>query len=517
MKWKSTRFNNIIGKKGIKRITSAITAVVVVIACLPMTDIADGSKSLYTKFLMLKNFMAAVAEEETPVPYTDLDYGYTIEDATEGSIIKISNIEQLIAYSHAYYNSAINESGYVSHQNDTIVFAFGEDNIYKIPSRNENRQENFEPIGTSAVPFKGRILFDGSSASTFYLEAPLFAYVCDNVKIAERSNENTPKRITIASATPAVYDAVFARHVCSDEVEATTANWQLNYGWYTDDLGKVYTSMIGEVDSGAVVNFDVTNNAISGSAQANVLNTGTGNVGIICGTLNGKLTATYSGTNTNFYVTAEQGNAGGFVGSMGADSEFTLNVADNPMGTNRIKSDTGYAGGIVGQNNGGSITVNYTGSGDGYPISQTTTGALGAGGIAGYYKPKTGEVAFNASPFDIDSCNLTVTSSDAYAGGLFGKVENNGSLLTISGASTTVVNSILCDTYSDTTGVAAKSYGGIIGYYSATNLTDSLEINTLKAETNSTFVCPAYGGGIGKINGASYVKFDTFVVNSALA
>ena len=48
MKWKSTRFNNIIDKKGIKRVTSAITAMAVVIACLPMTDIADGSKSLYT-------------------------------------------------------------------------------------------------------------------------------------------------------------------------------------------------------------------------------------------------------------------------------------------------------------------------------------------------------------------------------------------------------------------------------------------------------------------------------------
>ncbi len=513
---KTERLKYIFKGKKAKRVTSFITAITMMMACLPMSEIADGSKSLYADYLMMKASLTAHAEEEVHAAYTDLDYAYTIENDSEGNIIKISSIEQLIWYSHAYYNFAIGESGYADHQNDTIVFAFGDSNTNsKIPSHSENLQNNYEPIGTSSKPFKGKILFH-DAASTFYLEAPFFNYLCDNVIIAERSDHNTARSITIASATPAIYDCVFARHVCSDDDDSTEANWLLNYGWYTDDLGKVYTSMIGEIDSGAVVNFDVTNNAINGSAQSNVLNTDSGNAGIICGTLNGKLTATYSGSNTDFYVTAEQGNAGGFVGSMGEDSEFTLNISSNPMGTNRIKSDTGYAGGIVGMNNGGSITINYTGSDDGYSIAQTITGASGAGGIAGYYKPKTGNATFDASPFDIN-CKLTVTGNEAYVGGLFGKVENDGSILTISGSSSTTVRSNHCDEYEDTAGVAAKAYGGIIGFYSAANTTGSLEINTFEGETNSTFVCPAYGGAIGKINGASYVKCDTFTLNSAAA
>lgn len=530
MKQRSIRAeNNTVDKKTFKRVASFVTAMLMTVTCLPMSEIADSSKSLYTKLRTLQESLTAVAEDEAPVPedetfvpYTDLDYAYTTEYENEGAVIKISNIEQLIWYSHAYCNAANGVAGYANHQNDTIVFAFGQDAIYKISSRNQSRQENYEPIGTEDVPFKGRILFDGSSASTFYLEAPLFGYICDNVKIAQRGDDNTPKRITIASATPAVYEPVLARHVCDDNTTAS-ANWQLNYGWYTDDLGKVYTSMIGEIASGAEVNFDVTNNAVSGNAKANVLNAGTGDAAIICGKLDGKLTATYSGTNTDFYVTAEQGNAGGFVGSMGEGSELTLNISDNPMGTSRIKSDTGYAGGIVGQNNGGSVTVNYADSGNGYPIVQTITGNLGAGGVAGYYKPKTGAASFDASQFCfdvenngvVDALKLTVTGTEAYAGGLFGKVENNGSNMMISGAANTVVVSNHCDVQEDVEGTAASAYGGIIGYYTAANTTDSLEINTLKTDMTSAFSNPAYGGGIGQINGASYVKFDTFSVNSA--
>ena len=502
-------------KRIIKRFVSFITASVMSLACFPVSEMIDSGK----KMRSFINTLTVSAETAAHDPYTDIDYSYTVESGNEGSIIKITNIEDLVWYSHAYYNFAIGEDGYADHQNDTIVIAFGENNNYLIPSLRENMGENFEPIGTEDYPFMGKVLVDGSSTSTFYMEAPLFGVVCDNVKIAERSDENTPKRITIATATPAVYDCVFARKVKDDGDNETSAVWQLNYGWYTDNLGKVYTSMIGEIGSGAEVSFDVTNNAVRDSARSNVINTGEGDVGIICGKLDdsAKLTATYSGTNTGFSVVADDGNAGGFVGYMGDSSEFELNIDDNPMGTNRILSRTGYAGGIVGMNEGGTVTVVLNGSLTEYPIEQNIIGYSGAGSIFGYYKPCAGNVSFDASVFSIDS-TLTVTDTAAYAGGMFGKVENDGSILTITGDSDTVVSSCLIDVQEDVSGTAAAVYGGLIGEYYAANNTDSLEFNTIKSSVSDSMEShtPVYGGGIGYVSGTAYVKFDTFTLDSAV-
>jgi hypothetical protein len=176
----------------------------------------------------------------------------------------------------------------------------------------------------------------------------------------------------------------------------------------------------------------------------------------------------------------------------------------NIQGSNQgINASSGYAGGIVGYCNGGTIKFNNTNA---YSLTQNITGSTGAGGVAGYYSTiATDPATENYNRYAVSTDDIGITNScklngDGYCGGLFGEVNNDGDM-TISG-STAV---------SPAHGAgAASSFGGLIGKYTATALSNSLTVSATgsNAPTRSGGSVSQFGGLIGEVAGASYVKFD---------
>jgi hypothetical protein len=484
---------------------------------------------------------AAVAKPAYPIG----DFTTPGETVNGEDCIKISSFDDLAKYSQAYYNFAIGESGYENHQEDTIFIAIGSGTGNNVDME---QFRTFEPIGTSDYPFKGKIIFESGSPTTFNMRYPLFGEVYDCVQITDTDGETKPITITRTSTTDGA--PLIANKVCSDDVGGTTATWDVTFGVYDDDTVIRYGGAIGEIEADASVNLTFTNNATSTASSIDdvtgdtvettyiasveakaAANNDEGypvDAGVLCGTLNGSLVATYSGSNSGYYITSDNGNAGGLVGAMGSGSSLTINTSANLQETDgKIQAGSGYAGGIVGKNNGGTVVMNNTGTPASYDIKQFILGSQGAGGLFGYYAPAVGTSTLDVSKYDID-CKVAITGGTGYAGGLFGECSSSaGTNLSIEGKAVTE-NGIT--TYPTTIksdhaplsgeGVKATAYGGLIGSYNASALSDSLNIKKLIVTPSNTLESSTFGGAVGEVANednfnAAYVAFDTVTISSA--
>ncbi|SEL47090.1 hypothetical protein SAMN02910353_02672 [Ruminococcus sp. YRD2003] len=520
------------------RTISLTTSLSLLIGCLPVSELPACLNKINE--LLSKPITAAA---EVKPRYNIADFTTPGETVNGEDCIKISSFDDLAKYSEAYYNWSIGESGYTNHQNDIIFIAIASSTGNNVDMEQEH---TFEPIGTSDYPFKGKIIFENGSPTTFNMRYPLFGEVYDCVQIEGTDGEIKP--ITINRTLTTEGAPLIANKIRSDGKSDTTASWNVTFGVYDDDAVIRYGGAIGEIEDGAAVNLTFTNNATSTVSStdevtgetvqttyiASVEAKATANnddgypvdAGALCGTLKGSLTAKYTGTNFGYYVTSDNGNAGGLVGSMGSgasltisnDSSNNLQVADG-----KIEADNGYAGGIVGSNNGGTVTMNVPG----YDIEQFILGSNGAGGLFGYYAPPVGTSTLDVSKYDIN-CKVALTASGTgYTGGLIGKCESfSGANITIKGEATTANNvttytGVISDHASlRGEGVKSTAYGGLIGSYKAEALSDSLKIKTLTAVPSNTLSSAYFGGAISYVaepadSNAAYVEFDTFSLTSA--
>ena len=418
----------------------------------------------------------------------------------------------------------------IAHENDVLFINFGQSqgNNYNLNG------QNYVPIGNDTKPFAGRIVFSNASAAdTFNVPESLFGVISEKVSIKNQA-ENAVKPIKLTRVGAGNGDPLFAKKVISDNNSTTKAEWNIIFDKFDNNSTVSCSGIIGEIEDGANVKLTIQNNALQGKSDilSNSSSYDTGkpvDAGVLCGKLGvgATLIADYSGTNSGYNVTSDHGHAGGLVGAMEAGSSLTVTASDFQGSNAWVSASDGYAGGIVGKNDGGTVTIIPL-SGTTYSVSQIIHGKLGSGGLFGYYAPPSGASAeLDISKYLIN-CKLEQAESEVgMVGGAIGELENatpsgrTGGALTIKGAAdgTTTVTSVhVSQTVAQTgnpTGYKAEAYGGLIGSYRATDTSYSLTVKDIAITATNTLAASVYGGCIGKIIDASYVKFEAFKLNSA--
>ena len=209
------------------------------------------------------------------------------------------------------------------------------------------------------------------------------------------------------------------------------------------------------------------------------------------GTSSSPFTGEFNGngyTISNFKITTGRAYVGlfgynkGVIKNLGVEN-FTVNVS--------YSSGNVDAGGLVGYNDGGSITNSYaTGNVSATSTSIPTYSAY-AGGLVGYNN--SGDITNSYA-----TGNVSATSTDsAYAGGLVG--ENLGDI-TNSYAAGDVSATV---TYSSTSTSPGAYAGGLVGYNYYGGITNSYATGNVSATSTSTSTSAYAGGLVGRNGGGS--------------
>lgn len=440
--------------------------------------------------------------------------GFGKVKAVAADTYNISTMEDLIAYSLAYKNGERNPG-------DTLNIS--------ISSGSYISGNGFISIGTAENPFAGTLILPSNGVDTFELyNCPLFDYVstgltlsgggivkikrvaanttalADNENIyqtyidASQSAVSSDLKITNAnlSANIQTSGALFANHVVGSG--SPTWNIQLDSASTAS-----YEGLIGDID---VAEAGTANVTVNFTNNASVAVSGSGNMGLVCGTLgaNATLNVTTAGSGSSISVESTGGNAGGLVGEMGAGAKLVLKSANN----SHVGSVTasGYAGGIVGKvtnvTSGNGVSLDLP-SGE-YAVSGIVTGTTGAGGLFGFYKNSIATETFTlAGTYDISSIG-TITGTNA-AGGIFGELQNAGAF-TFNGNSSgsETFNVVFAD---------SSNVGGVCGKYTADALTNTFTITNTSVTINSSGTNS--GGLIGAVTNAAYIAIPGTTVTSS--
>ncbi|WP_024857141.1 hypothetical protein [Ruminococcus albus] len=478
-----------------KRVVSAFMALVMLLYAFPITDI--GNKMGVNNPFVLN---VQAADNDTPPE----NYEFLHDENGEISL----TIEEFYKYSQSYSRYP----GYHQYDKITIKTSSGGTAYY---------ERGFKGLGTSTKPFAGSIEIEANKDIILNLDAPLFSYVTDTavlnnedtLKIARFYGFKIPSGETINDTTPLVAENVV---LDSENPSKPKATWNISVvkPSATDDelldgtLG-AFGGMIGKMAANTQLTLNVTMDQQTGDTDSIEMKSKS-NLGLACGLikqnaiLNFSIGASEGGTIRNISkIGTSSGNVGGLVGEMESGSTF------NYIGTNIQEDNTvietaksGYAGGLVGKIDSATITF----SDATYNIKQHISGTIGVGGIYGYYKPGSNENTIDLGKYSIDG--QVNCSAKANIGGLFGEFVCNHSY-TID-TDTTVKSK-------HASGEAA-SYGGLIGKYTNTSLSNTLTIGGVTTETkNESGKGVVYGGAIGIADDttANYIKFDGFKVDKA--
>ena len=330
-----------------KRLISFATATVLFMGNLPLSEISDTVRKISDYFFSPINASAYVK-------YDVSDYTKTKTIGTTKYVF-IEEWKDLENYSKAYYESSQGAYGSdkkYEHQNDKIWVGIGSGELSTY-----NLSGNYEPIGNDDVPFNGSISFESGSPSTFNVDCPVFGTIYENVTITT-NNGVTPKEITITRTADRAGNPLFANKVKSDNDSSTSSAWKITFDVFSSTTDISYSGAIGEIEDGANVALSMVNNAQQG--RSNIKSNE--DVGAICGIIGegATLTASYSGTNEDYTIISYNGNAGGLVGSMETGSTFNIIAAANLQKTadTLVQAGGDYAGGIIGKNDGGIVTLN---------------------------------------------------------------------------------------------------------------------------------------------------------------
>ena len=414
--------------------------------------------------------------------------GRVVAAADPAGEYDIGSIQDFAAYSLAYRSGSYNPADVlnISISSGTLI------------TNNE-----FVSLGTEERPFAGTLNLMVSGIDIFNLyECPLFDYVSTDMTVT--TSEGAPivkiyrEQIQDESAVAEVLTsgALFANHVVAG---SGAANWSISLEGST---ASSFEGLIGTIADGC----DVT---ISFANAANASVRGSGNIGYICGTLGdgASLTVTTTGTGSALSVSTTGGHAGGIVGMMGEGAILTLKSANNTRVT-EVTTASGYAGGIVGYvsevNDTSSDGIQLGAGVTDYAVSGTVTGALGAGGLFGYYLSEDDSVSFSLQNTYAIASGMVISSSGE-TGGVFGKLISNGSVFAFNGNASG--GETLTVSLSDGT-----SRGGVCGLYQTDALTNRFSLSntsvTLTANTTDPTV-NRIGGLVGAVSDSpAYVQIS---------
>lgn len=465
-----------------RKLTAFLTAIAVILASLPLVDMSDIFDGL--SFLNVK----AAAPRHATLTYNDLT--------------------DFAAYS---INYSTHSDEYCE---DVITLALNQGAINTFPS-------NYIPLGTEAHPFNGKIYINQTYGSSWWFETekPLFDYIADSAVInyLDASHNTEAIQIELRRKENSEIAPLFANHVTEGGSDKATwkvksAVQQQNAAGGINYLVCNYSGLIGSMDENSSVTVEYENSAYhaESSKRSDVVSSDSVvDVGLVCGTMeNGSaINLTLSGTNTGCFVESTSGNAGGLIGKMKAGSALNIYSTYEPSTSRNITASNGYAGGIVGYNDGGIITFSTGGE---TKIKGTITGKDGAGGIYGYYSNYKNNNTPQAVTIDLKNYDINCTAKATDVGGIAGII--NGT------ASITVDGSVSGSYQINITGDTVTDFGGICGNYRTSSLTNTFSINTVTANTAATFTGTSYYGGVTGVisgNNASYVNVNAFTHKSS--
>ena len=218
---------------------------------------------------------------------------------------------------------------------------------------------------------------------------------------------------------------------------------------------------------------------------------------------------------------ASEADAGGFVGYMEANSSLTVAGCS----VNQVSSDSGNAGGLVGNSTDGTLCVAST---EGTVIPFTFADKLtlkaasdkAAGGLIGAYS--VGTTQGNSISYDLSHYtfkNFTIFSGQN-VGGLFGMLNNTSTTATpisINLGNTANASNSVNTTVSD----SVTNFGGLIGNYQSSVMANTLSIKgnsgsfIQAVSTGGTNISGSYGGIVGTISESSYVEIENVSASTA--
>ena len=477
-------------KKAKQRIISFTTAFAIMANAVPLGGLSDRVLPLVSL-----NAKAVDAVDEV-----------TTDELTQVNALKLDAEPYTVTKQSSEFE---NDNAYVSYNSDTNNYSITFPNItwfldycwhYKYNDGFADRHKNdeldlsltndesgvrgtipntYEGLGTPSIPFDGTVKFSGNESFTIKAHRAFFGAVTDSVQLQSDATNQQIELILVRLSDVPDGESL---PLLADQVvhNGGTADWKVTLSSASSNS---YSGVIGEIESGASVKLDYTNESSANLASVS-------SVGEICGTMKdgSSIELTYSATSAHS-ITSSGGNAGGLVGTMIDNASLTVKTM--PSVSLSAESTSAYAGGLVGELTSQATITNQTGSA--IPVSGSITSDAGAGGLFGHYTNSETE-------FDLIDYNNTATVDGQFCGGVFGVLENSTALtVKNTGAGTLTVNS-------GTTGNTDGYFGGIAGKYTTNALSNSLVFDglTLTATANATY--SAFGGAIGIVDPAAYVQ-----------
>lgn len=335
-----------------------------------------------------------------------------------GNTYRINSLAQLVGL------STLPASDYAD-SNIEIVFKSGD--VSSVA-------DQFLGLGSSSAPFAGNLIFNGDAEASLTLSRPLFNYLSSQATCTVNNSANGGYlQLTDNNAEGALLAKVLTGG-------GTGSEWKIAvYNSRAEDVQPYSVPIIGSMEAGNAMTLSVKDGYWY-PVQAE-------NAGLLCGSMgeNAQLTLEHyeqiTAKETEYFVMATSGAAGGLVGKMGKGAALTVKP-DLSFPEKTIQA-AGGAGDLVGEM-GDNATLTVSGS-------LTCAGKIDAGGTGGSL---VGQMGKNAQVTVTGGLTLNVTEVTAggSAGGLVGRMAE-GSALSLPDAKEFTVQ----------TNLSGSNVGGLVG------------------------------------------------------
>lgn len=453
-----------------KNVISLVTAAVLLVTSMPLADISGVVSKMVST---VTNAITAMAADT----YTD------ITDDIKSGVYTIQNAED--------FKKLLNADP-ADYQKITVLFSNNQS-----PFKSSDFTEIEKGLGNENYPFKGTVKANEGSAINLPINFALFEYLSDGAKLDPITFVRPEDNNT----------ALLAENVIHDNNVTSANKWEITADPASDSDNTVYksfTSVIGNMETGAISDLDISLNS---DIKAEV--SGGDNAGLACGIMDENTSLAVSLSSSLLDISGES-NAGVFVGKMCAGATLNIDKCDALTGVNISANN---AGGLVGSAENAEINV-----GEGVTLTMTgsVTGSVTAGGLFGSYTySKADSKEFDISKFSgvkmtLD-CPSGSTAERAAVGSVFGELINSADSAKISITGT--ANDTIISNFNGT--VRAGFYGGIVGRYSVNALSSELVLSDIIVNVTGSCNALDFGGIIGKIgdNSKAYVSVKNTTVS----
>ena len=335
-----------------------------------------------------------------------------------GNTYRINSLAQLVGL------STLPASDYAD-SNIEIVFKSGD--VSSVA-------DQFLGLGSSSDPFAGNLIFNGDAEASLTLSRPLFNYLSSQATCTVNNSANGGYlQLTDNNGEGALLAKVLTGG-------GTGSEWKISvYNSRAEDVQPYSVPIIGSMEAGSAMTLSVKDGYWY-PVQAE-------NAGLLCGSMgeNAQLTLEHyeqiTAKETEYFVMATSGAAGGLVGKMGKGAALTVKP-DLSFPEKTIQA-AGGAGDLVGEM-GDNATLTVFGS-------LTCAGKIDAGGTGGSLVGQMGKNARVTVTGNL-ALNVTEVTAGGSAGGLVGRMAE-GSALTLPETQELTVQ----------TNLSGSNVGGLVG------------------------------------------------------